>query len=131
MPNRPDAVIPRRMTALGKSEQTTADELTVALCRLGGSLARAGLQDSAQQISRIANESTHEPGDQMATGKPKIITMTVKRLRGHATWLAERGHIHAAKDVHEWADELNDYDARETKLDPSKRKRRKTTATRR
>jgi hypothetical protein len=57
------------------------------------------------------------------TRKPRIITLTVTRLRRHATWLDEKGETHAATDLRSWADELNAYDARETKIDPSKKRK--------
>jgi len=58
--------------------------------------------------------------------KPRIITLTVKRLRLHAKWLRDRDAFYerAAADVDTWADELDAYDARETRKDPSQRKRR-------
>jgi len=54
--------------------------------------------------------------------KPKIITLTVQRLRRWGETFAEGDETR--ERLLKWADELDAYDARETRLDPSKRKRK-------
>ena len=56
------------------------------------------------------------------TRRPRIITKTVNRLLGLARSLERMGKPAHAGEVMAWADELDSYDARETKKDPSKRK---------
>lgn len=66
---------------------------------------------------------------------PRIITKTVQRLRKIADVLsvvggiavAGKGQLHSA-EVREWADELDAYDARETRPDPTKRRRKAKAA---
>ena len=64
--------------------------------------------------------------------KPRIITETVERLRAIARKVAVRqvevGTLE--KDLLDIAAKLDTYDARETRLDPSKRRKAKRKATR-
>lgn len=67
--------------------------------------------------------------------KPRIITLTIQRLRDLAkdfrtgSALATADAFDRANKIDDWADELVQYDARETRLEPSKRKAKKAKRT--
>lgn len=62
------------------------------------------------------------------TSTPRIITLTVARLRVMAQKIERGGgRVMDATLLWAWAQELDAYDARETRPDPGKRKTRRRT----
>lgn len=132
------------------------DPLLSRLSALAGMMAREGHHDSAQAIAAIATEPltfcdcgrTHRekqltatqttnhrsPMTATAIRRPRIITETVRRLKEIVAGIRAGkilGPKSLANKLQDIALTLDDYDARETKKDPSKRRKAKRAATRR
>lgn len=99
------------------------DDLTTGLRNLAGSMVRNGHYDAGRHIASLA----HGEPEPMAR-KPRIITETAATLRRLAEILDGLGATVYATDAREAADKLDEYDARETKKDPSQKRKAKRKA---